>query len=334
MRERLFYTVVPHRPVLYATLAAVSRRASCGVVRADCCRPALLGLVHGRAAAARAAWRSGSHGVSGRRLPGLLSAGTVPDPGRSIRRLIVCAASGLRFAASARAVRPQTADERAGRHPDVQRARQPSAAWSAACSRIDGFRLLVVDDGSPDGTGQIADALARGVSRARRGHAPHRPARARASYVDGLRHALEATDADLICQMDADCRTIRSTCRRSSAAARDARPRDRLALPERRQRRELAAPPDHAERVRESLHPRRSPARRPATARAATAAGGARRSRGCRSIRWCRTATRSSSRCCTRRTRRGCRIGEVPIIFVERRHGQSKLSCERARRVG
>ena len=25
-------------------------------------------------------------------------------------------------------------------------------------------------------------------------------------------------------------------------------------------------------------------------------------------------------------TRRGCRIGEVPIIFVERRQGQSKVS--------
>ena len=30
---------------------------------------------------------------------------------------------------------------------------------------------------------------------------------------------------------------------------------------------------------------------------------------------------------------RGCRIGEVPIIFVERRQGQSKLSSERAARV-
>ena len=31
--------------------------------------------------------------------------------------------------------------------------------------------------------------------------------------------------------------------------------------------------------------------------------------------------------------RNGCRIGEVPIIFVERRQGQSKLSSARARRV-
>ncbi|MEI6668430.1 MAG: polyprenol monophosphomannose synthase [Acidobacteriota bacterium] len=65
------------------------------------------------------------------------------------------------------------------------------------------YRVLVVDDHSPDGTGDLADQLAgeypgrldvlhrtgeRGLGR---------------SYVDGFRWAL-ATDADLICQMDAD----------------------------------------------------------------------------------------------------------------------------------
>ena len=64
-------------------------------------------------------------------------------------------------------------------------------------------RVLVVDDDSPDGTGQLADELAarhpgvvdvlhrqgtRGL-----GHA----------YVAGIRHALDG-DAQLICQMDAD----------------------------------------------------------------------------------------------------------------------------------
>jgi dolichol-phosphate mannosyltransferase len=68
----------------------------------------------------------------------------------------------------------------------------------------EGFRILVVDDGSPDGTGGVADALA--AAHPRRVEAMHRTG-ARGlgrSYVDGLRHALANTDADLICQMDAD----------------------------------------------------------------------------------------------------------------------------------
>ncbi len=67
-----------------------------------------------------------------------------------------------------------------------------------------GFRMLVVDDASPDGTGAVADGLAgeypgrlevmhrtgaRGLGR---------------SYVDGLRKAIAQPDVDLVCQMDAD----------------------------------------------------------------------------------------------------------------------------------
>lgn len=69
--------------------------------------------------------------------------------------------------------------------------------------RIDGLQVLIVDDGSPDGTGAEADRLAsasggrvavmhrtgfRGLGR---------------SYIDGMRAAL-ATGATHICQMDAD----------------------------------------------------------------------------------------------------------------------------------
>jgi dolichol-phosphate mannosyltransferase len=65
------------------------------------------------------------------------------------------------------------------------------------------YGVLVVDDGSPDGTGALADRLAeqypgrvtvihrkgaRGLGR---------------SYIDGFRYAL-ATDARFVCQMDAD----------------------------------------------------------------------------------------------------------------------------------
>ena len=64
-------------------------------------------------------------------------------------------------------------------------------------------RALVIDDGSPDGTGQLADELAR--THAGRVSVMHRTA-ARGlgrSYLDGFRAAL-ASDADFICQMDAD----------------------------------------------------------------------------------------------------------------------------------
>ena len=64
-------------------------------------------------------------------------------------------------------------------------------------------RLLVVDDGSPDGTGAIADGLAQ--KHQGRIEVMHRtgPRGLGLAYVDGLRHAL-ATGADAIGQMDAD----------------------------------------------------------------------------------------------------------------------------------
>ena len=67
-----------------------------------------------------------------------------------------------------------------------------------------GFRMLVVDDGSPDGTGEVADALAR--EHPGRVEVMHRTGKRGLgrSYIDGLRHALSTTDAELICQMDAD----------------------------------------------------------------------------------------------------------------------------------
>ena len=68
----------------------------------------------------------------------------------------------------------------------------------------EGSRLLVVDDNSPDGTGQIADDLAA-TRYPGRVEVIHRtgPRGLGRSYVDGLRRAL-STDADVICQMDAD----------------------------------------------------------------------------------------------------------------------------------
>jgi dolichol-phosphate mannosyltransferase len=64
-------------------------------------------------------------------------------------------------------------------------------------------RVLVVDDRSPDGTGDVADALAR--ERPEHVEVMHRrgPRGLGRSYVDGMLRALE-TDARVIGQMDAD----------------------------------------------------------------------------------------------------------------------------------
>jgi dolichol-phosphate mannosyltransferase len=68
---------------------------------------------------------------------------------------------------------------------------------------IPGLRILVVDDRSPDGTGALADALAR--SSDGRLSVLHRTGRRGLgrSYVDAMRHAL-TSDATHVCQMDAD----------------------------------------------------------------------------------------------------------------------------------
>jgi dolichol-phosphate mannosyltransferase len=66
-----------------------------------------------------------------------------------------------------------------------------------------GVNMLIVDDGSPDGTGALADELSRQYPG--RIEVMHRtgPRGLGRSYVDGLQRALQ-TDAMLICQMDAD----------------------------------------------------------------------------------------------------------------------------------
>lgn len=68
----------------------------------------------------------------------------------------------------------------------------------------DGTRMLVVDDGSPDGTGAVADALA--AQHPGRVEVMHRsgPRGLGRSYVDGLLHAIREGRAEFICQMDAD----------------------------------------------------------------------------------------------------------------------------------
>jgi len=75
---------------------------------------------------------------------------------------------------------------------------------AAGVLKYEGFRMLVVDDGSPDGTGAIADQLAR--EHPGRVDVMHRTGQRGLgrSYVDGLLYALKEGTADFICQMDAD----------------------------------------------------------------------------------------------------------------------------------
>jgi dolichol-phosphate mannosyltransferase len=68
---------------------------------------------------------------------------------------------------------------------------------------LDGVRVLVVDDRSPDGTGDVADAMAR--EHAGRVSVMHRTALRGfgRSYIDGIKQAIREP-VDLVCQMDAD----------------------------------------------------------------------------------------------------------------------------------
>jgi dolichol-phosphate mannosyltransferase len=188
-----------------------------------------------------------------------------------------------------------------------------------------GFRMLVVDDGSPDGTGAVADALA--AEYPGRVEVMHRtgPRGLGRSYIDGLQKAIAQPDVDLVCQMDADL---------------SHNPEYLPAL--------VAATTDHdvviGSRYLNGVSVVNWPLHRIFLSAFAN--------------RYIRLVTSLTPRDCTsgyrcwRReslarlplkemvsdgyaflvemlfeaSRRGCRIGEVPIIFIERRQGQSKVS--------
>jgi dolichol-phosphate mannosyltransferase len=194
----------------------------------------------------------------------------------------------------------------------------------ASLLRVPTLRILVVDDASPDGTGAVANELARSTgSRVAVLHRTGARGLGR-SYVDGFRHAL-SSDATAICQMDADFSHDPGDVPRLLEQIADA---------------DLVIGSRYVRGGRIENWPRR------------------RRLLSVLGNRYVRAITGLQIRDCTagfRCWRRqalerlpleqihssgyafqvemvweaasaGCRIAEVPITFVERRHGASKLS--------
>jgi dolichol-phosphate mannosyltransferase len=188
-----------------------------------------------------------------------------------------------------------------------------------------GFRMLVVDDGSPDGTGDIADGLAREYPG--RIDVMHRtgPRGLGRSYVDGLKKAVAQQDVDLVCQMDADLSHGPEYLPALTAATSE----HDLVIGSRYlngvsvvnwplHRLFLSAFANNYIRAVTSLTPRDCTS-------------------GFRCWRRTSLAKLPLDRMVSdgyaflvemlyEARRHGCRIGEVPIIFIERRQGQSKVS--------
>ena len=185
-------------------------------------------------------------------------------------------------------------------------------------------QVLVVDDRSPDGTGDIAEGLARDhPGRLEVLHRIERPGLGR-SYIDGIKQGLHQ-NPDIICQMDADL-------------SHD--PRHLPALLAAIDRADLVIGSRYVPGGRIVNWPRR---RRFLSRFANLYIRGVTRLNACD----CTSGYR-----CWRRdalaalpldrfisdgysflvemlyvaSRQGCRIAEVPITFVERRQGESKLS--------
>jgi dolichol-phosphate mannosyltransferase len=190
---------------------------------------------------------------------------------------------------------------------------------------IAGVHVMVVDDESPDGTGDLANTLA--AEHPDRIAVVHRTGRRGLgrSYIEAMQHALLHTDAPLICQMDADLSHLPSELPRllDGAAHADLVIGSRYVRGGRvlnwpRRRVFLSTVANHYVRTltRIPVHDvtsgfrcwRRDTLRRIPLARL--------RSDGYAfqvEMTWHARAA-------------GARIVEVPVTFVERRQGQSKLS--------
>ena len=86
--------------------------------------------------------------------------------------------------------------------PTYDEAENLDSIAAAILGALPGATLLVVDDGSPDGTGEIADGLAEADDRVRVLHRAAKAGLGRA-YLAGFRRALQG-GATAVLQMDAD----------------------------------------------------------------------------------------------------------------------------------
>jgi dolichol-phosphate mannosyltransferase len=91
---------------------------------------------------------------------------------------------------------------------------------AARAQLAEGDRILIVDDNSPDGTGQIADRLAGEIEGVEVLHRPGKQGLGRA-YLAGFRRALDG-GADLVLEMDSDFSHDPADLPRLIAAAQDA----------------------------------------------------------------------------------------------------------------
>ena len=153
------------------------------------------------------------------------------EPGRA-------AAGGRRGRArDGRDAHDRDRSDRAGLHPHVRRAREPRADRSRRSSPpTPDVDVLVVDDNSPDGTGELADELA---AREPRVHVLHRPgSRGSARRTSPASRGRSSAATTLVLEMDADF-SPRPALPAGAARPRRGRrgPRARLAL-----RRRAAAP--------------------------------------------------------------------------------------------
>ncbi len=189
----------------------------------------------------------------------------------------------------------------------------------------DWARLLVVDDASPDGTGAIADSLAA-TRFAGRMEVMHRtgPRGLGRAYVDGLTRAL-ATNVDAIGQMDADL----SHDPKYLPDLRAALDRHDLVIGSRYlhgvsvvnwplHRIALSAFANRYIRLVTGLSPNDCTSGFRLWRREALASLSLRDPRA--------SGYAFLTEMLYQAARRGCRIGEVPIVFVERQEGYSKVS--------
>src|SRR3954454_13643608 len=86
--------------------------------------------------------------------------------------------------------------------PTYNEAENLAPLVAAILGQAPDVQVLVVDDASPDGTGEIADRLAAGDARVEVLHRP-RKAGLGLAYVSGFAHAL-ARGAGWVVEMDAD----------------------------------------------------------------------------------------------------------------------------------